>query len=383
VWNGGSGLVSNNDLTTASLSRFGLTLGDTTDRALLIAQWQNLTPGQRTTAAQKGISLPYNGFPQNQTVRQSLRAFPQYNTSVNPTAAPLGKNWYDSLQVTLTKRYSHGLTLNANYTFSKALSQSTSPDVFNRALGKNLSGADLPHQFRISAEYQTPRIGAGVPVFGKSWVSYLLSGWGLGIYAQYQSAQILERPAPGAGQPISDWLGRGPCVAGAFGPVGCAQLKKDPQTGDYMSPWAVNWTDYNGKVHAEPLDINCKCYDPAKTIVLNKDAWESVPNAQWANDYTNLRFWRGVRRPQESANLSRNFRFKEGRITLQIRAEVNNVFNRTLLPNPTTNGSTSFTTAPTLTNGVYTGGFGSFGNVTGGAGLGAARSGLLIGRFQF
>ncbi len=40
-----------------------------------------------------------------------------------------------------------------------------------------------------------------------------------------------------------------------------------------MSPYAVNWTDYDGKVHAEPLDINCHCYDPTKTQVLNPLAW--------------------------------------------------------------------------------------------------------------
>jgi hypothetical protein len=290
-----------------------------------------------------------------------------------PTAAPLGKVWYDSLQVTLTKRYSHGLTLNANYTYSKQLTLSSSPDVFNRQLGKNLGANDLPHQFRLSAEYQTPRVGPGIPVLGNRLVSYALGGWGLGIYAQYQSAGQLDRPLNGAAQPISDWLGRGP---------GDAQLKLD-SNGKPMNPWSVNWTDYSGKVHTDPIDINCKCFDPAKTLVLNPAAWESVPNGQWANSFSDIRYYRGIRRPQESANFSRNFRFaKDGRVTLQVRVEVNNVFNRMLLPNPTS-ALTSFTAPATVVGGVYTGGFGSFGNITGGTGLGAQRSGLLVGRLQF
>ncbi len=32
----------------------------------------------------------------------------------------MGKTWYDSLQAKVTKRYSHGLTLDANFTWAKA-----------------------------------------------------------------------------------------------------------------------------------------------------------------------------------------------------------------------------------------------------------------------
>src|SRR5204863_7762955 len=109
----------------------------------------------------------------------------------------------------------------------------SSPDIFNRDLGKNLSLSDLPHQVRFSAEYQTPRAPKGMPVIGNPIVSYILGGWGIGIYAQYQSAALLGRPAAGSAQPISDWLGRGP---------GGAQLKNGPD-GNPMNPYSVNWVD--------------------------------------------------------------------------------------------------------------------------------------------
>ena len=377
AWWPAANLTSFNDLSPDSLAQYGFQLGSTADRALLIAQLGNLSAAQKSTLLARGVGIPYTGYPTNQTVRQSIRPFPQYNNSINPTLAPLGKTWYDSLQITLTKRFSHGLTLNGNYTFSKSLYLMNSPDVFNPQLGKDLSPNDLPHQFRLSAEYQVPRISKGVPVMGNPILSYVLGGWGLGVYMQYQSAGILGRPAPGAAQPISDWLGRGPCIA--F--TGCAQLKVGAD-GKPMNPWAVNWTDYDGKVHSEPLDINCHCYDPAKTVVLNPAAWESVPNGQWANDYSSIRYFRGIRQPAENANLSRNFRFKEGRMALQVRVEMNNVFNRTLLPNPLS-ANQNFGANPTSTGGVYTGGFGTYGNLSGGAILGAQRSGQLIGRFTF
>lgn len=300
-------------------------------------------------------------------MRDSLRPYPQYSGTLNSTGAPLGKTWYDSLQVSVTKRLSYGLTLKANYTFSKALDAMNSPDPFNRDLAKNLSSNDIPHLFQLAADYRLPRFQRGW--LGQRIVSAIFSEWGIGWYLQYQSAAILARPASANPRPISNWLGYGP---------GGAQLKKDAN-GKYVNPFAVNWTDYNGKVHPEPLDLNCHCFDPRTTIVLNKDAWENVPDGQWAADMTGLRFYRGFRYPNESFNFSRIFRFKEGRISLMVRAEWYNVFNRLQLPQPVTTG---FTANPTQANGVYTGGFGTI-NPTAGNGVTGMRNGTLIGRLTF
>ncbi len=372
VWLPAPALASFNDLSVADLAKYGFTVGNTADRALLITQIANLTAAQKATLASKGFNLPWAAFPTNQTVRQAIREYPQFNTSINPTVAPLGKDWYDSLQLTVTKRYSHGLTVNGNYTYSKTLDLLSTPDPYNIGLGKNISAMDLPQQLRFSADYQTPRPHKGIPVIGNPIVSYLLGGWGLGVYADYQSAPLLGRPAAGSLMPVSDWLGYGP---------GGAQLKIGPN-GQPMSPYAVNWTDLSGKVHTEPLDPNCGCYDPTKTQILNPNAWVAVPDGQFGANQSSIRYFRGIRQPQESANLSRNFRFKE-HYTLQLRIEMNNIFNRLLLPQPTAAGA-NFSASPTAVNGLYTGGFGTFGNLTTGAAVpGAPRSGLFVARFQF
>jgi hypothetical protein len=371
-WSGlpaASQLATFNVTSVADLARYGFQVGNTADAALLTPLLSSLTTGQRSTLAARGVNLPYSNFPSSRTVRQMLVPFPQYSTALLPTLAPLGKTWYDSLQTTVTKRFSHGLTFNGSYTWSKTLDLMDTPDTFNRSLGKNLSNNDLPHQLRLTAEYQLPNLrNSGVPVLSNSWVSYALRDWGIGWYMQYQSANILQRPATNTTIPISQWLGRGP---------GPAQYVAGQPL------YTTNWTDYDGNVHTDELDINCHCYDPTKTIVLNRNAWQSVPDGQWANQFTSIRQFRGIRQPQENLNLSRSFRFgKDGKVMLNVRGEFQNIFNRTRLPNPSV---ATFTGNPTVqpsgaNAGLYNGGFGTVVPLSGTAN---ARTGLLIGRLTF
>ena len=70
----------------------------------------------------QGVNLrPYTGFPGSQTVLQTIKPLPQYTGNLSPVGAPVGKSWYDAIQTTFTKRFSHGLVANANYTYPKTL----------------------------------------------------------------------------------------------------------------------------------------------------------------------------------------------------------------------------------------------------------------------
>ena len=392
TWWPASGLAALNALSAADLARYNFQVGNPADSALLTPQIQNLTPGQLSQLAAKGVFLPYSNFPGNQTVRQSLYPYPQYSqgltatgTGINPVNAPLGNTWYDALQIQVTKRLSHGLSLNANYTFSKTLDLMSSPDIFNRGLGKNYSANDLPHQFRLSAEYRTPRLH-GNGILGNRITSAVLGDWAIGTYLQYQSASLLTRPTSTSATPISNYLGRGP---------GSEQLKVDPTTGKAMSPWSVDWTDLSGVHHTDPLDINCRCFDPTRTQVLNPNAWVNVPDGQWAESFTSIRSFRGFRYPTENMNLGRTFRVKE-RVTLSVRVEFANAFNRLVLPqvNSAPNSLTKVTTQTQagIYQGAITGGFGVVGGAAAGfgatapfpiAGTSGYRTGLLVGRLQF
>lgn len=333
-----------------------------------------LTTAQKTALASVGLTqfLPYSNFPQNQTVRQALLPYPQYSGAMAPLGAPDAKSWYDALQLSFTKRFSHGLTANANYTYSKNLALIGTPDPFNRNLGKTLSPYDLPHQFRLSAQYEVPRFTSGI--LSNKVLGHIVSGWGTGWYLSYQSAALVGLPTSSGGAPISNFLGYGP---------GPAQLIPG------MSPWSVNWTDLSGQHHTTPLDINCHCFDPTTTQVLNPAAFTNIPDGQFAANESSMRSFRGFRYPAENANFSRNFRIKE-RYVLQIRAEFTNIFNRVQFPIP--GGQTgainlgNFATAPTRftsgpNKGLYSGGFGTIVPETTGAVN--PRAGTLVARFTF
>jgi hypothetical protein len=221
-------------------------------------------------------------------------------------------------------------------------------------------------------------------MFQNRFVSYVMSDWGVGAYLNYQSAPIVTRPTSNGSLPISNFLGRGP---------GSAQLKKNAD-GSFMSPWSVNWVDNDGKQRTDPLDVNCGCFDPTKTIALNPAAWENIPNGQFGAQQSTLRFFRGIRLPNESANFSRNFRMGE-RVNLNVRVEFQNIFNRMLLTAGPGSAlvtvaalgqpAINFASAPTkftsgANAGLYSGGFGSF-NVVGG--LTGQRAGSFVARISF
>jgi hypothetical protein len=273
------------------------------------------------------------------------------------------------------------------YTFSKNLQWTSAPDIFNPSvytsnMGKDIVGANPPQILRISFEYQTPRYKGTLPVLSNRVVSYVLGDWALSSALYYQTAGYLGRPQSGSANAISLWLGRGGTVAGCNG-CGGAQLKRNAD-GSLMNPWSVDWTDLSGTHHTDPLDINCHCFDPNKTIVINPAAWQTIPDATWTADTSTYAFFRTQRKPSESMNFARNFRFLE-KYTFQVRIEFQNVFNRIQLPNPQlafnpANVTNTYQTAP---NGNYIAGFGTFGNLGNGGQLGTPRSGQLIGRFTF
>ena len=360
IWLNAPALSTLNVMSQQLLNQEGFTVGNLADATLERTTFANLTSAQDATLASRGLGLPYSGFPTNQTVLQGLLSFPQFN-SLTPAAAPLGDSWYDGLQVVATQRLYHGLTLNANYVYSKSLALLSSPDPYNRELGKNLSALDLPNRFRLSATYTVPTQRNGI--FTNKILSYIVSGWQTGWYLQYQSAPILALPASPTVDPISYWLGYGP---------GPAQMVPG------QSLYATTWTNNNGVVENSPLNINCGCFNPQKTDVLNPAAWSAVPPGQFAADQSSIRYYRGFRYPSENANFGRNFRLRE-KVTLQLRVDWTNIFNRLELPQPTTTG---YTAAPTQVNGAYTGGFGTV-IPTAGNGITGMRSGQVIVRISF
>ena len=348
VWWNSGGLICPNCLTPQQLAQRGLDLNNTSDRTLLAS------PISAANAAARGFFSPYAGFPQTATVAQTLRPFPQYGNLANWHWVPIGDTWYESLQLKATKRVTHGLEFGSAFTWAKQLTSGVEDDfgrgggvvvndVFNRRNQKALSSYDQPFQFVISGSYTTPRWltnGAGPKA-----VSWLARDWQIGTLLRYAS-----------GLPIAS-----------------------PSSTNSLATYLFQGTLFN-RVPGVPLftqDLNCHCFDPSKTFVLNPAAWSNPSPGQWGTAAAYYSDYRYQRRPVENLSLGRNFRIRE-RASFQVRAEFTNVFNRTEATNPT--ATNALATQTRNAAGLTTAGFGY---VNTAAVFSAPRQGQLVARFSF
>ena len=145
---------------------------------------------------------------------------------------------------------------------------------------------------------------------------------------------------------------------------------------------------FANRVPGQPLytvDLNCHCYDPNTTFVLNPNAWVDPPVGQYATGAAYYDDYRQQRRPSEAMSFGRIFRIKEG-ITLNIRADFQNIFNRTYLTNPYYSNAKS--TQRVAKDGSVISGFGYINTGLGtreqqtGHGMGP-RNGIIVVRLNF
>jgi hypothetical protein len=352
VWWNSPGLIDINALTPERLRSFNLDVNSTTDRTLLTSRLDS------AAAAGRGFKAPYAGYPLSATVAQSLRPFPQF-TSITSLFSPLGKSWYDSLQVKATKRYSSGLSFTSAFTWSKNLvlgaptnvvTGSTGGgalnDVFDRNSNKALSPFDQPFIVNTALNYTLPTLHIN------KVLSWGIRDWTIGAFVVYSSG--LPILAPAAQNNLNTLLLRN--VAGAL--------------------------SYANRVPGQPLftqDLNCHCFDPSKEFVLNPNAWADPAPGQFgvgAPYYSDYRF---ARVPNENLAFGRTFRIGERGMNFNIRAEFTNILNRTVIPTPT---STNAKATQTTANGLTTAGFGRI-NTASAPGVPTSRQGLIVGRFTF
>jgi hypothetical protein len=143
------------------------------------------------------------------------------------------------------------------------------------------------------------------------------------------------------------------------------------------------------RVPGQPLflvpSLNCSCFDPGATFVLNPKAWSDPPDGQWGNGPAFYNDYRNRRAPDEEMSLGRMFRIRE-KMALQVRVEFFNVFNR--LVYPALSGNNPATTSTVGANGLTTGGFGYYNiaaaaNVQTGGIIPTSRNGQIVARFEF
>ncbi|MEK6321815.1 MAG: TonB-dependent receptor [Acidobacteriota bacterium] len=166
----------------------------------LANQLSNLSTSTTFQANRVLAGLPANLFIANPTL-----------IGTNPNGGAIlatnsGSSTYSALQVELRRRFSQGLTMNANYTWSHALtnqftaSGALQPHTLrNVGMDKGPSPWDVRHAFKLSYTYDLP-FGAGHKLDYKgpgNVVGKLLEGWASDGIIRYTSGRVFGAPTSG------------------------------------------------------------------------------------------------------------------------------------------------------------------------------------------
>ncbi len=128
---------------------------------------------------------------------QVCRPFPQF-TNVSIQSPTLGVANYYAGMVRIEKRYSHGLNIGANYTYSKFLDNTDEAgatvgsnngpysNYYNRRADYGPSANDIRHNFILNWVYELP-FGSGKRWLADSPLRYVVGGWSLGGVASVRS----------------------------------------------------------------------------------------------------------------------------------------------------------------------------------------------------
>jgi hypothetical protein len=152
-----------------------------------------------TTAANPFFGLQTTtGTAANTTPAQLLSRFPEFPVGDSASGwnggggiieqnASVGSSYFNSLNVRLQKRTSHGLNFTFNYIFSKLIERVTWLNDSDPAPEKRISSIDHPHRFVAAISYELP-VGRNKLVNLQSrWIDSILGGWQLNAVYTYQT----------------------------------------------------------------------------------------------------------------------------------------------------------------------------------------------------
>jgi len=257
------------------------------------------------------IANPYYGFinvaPFNSpTIARSqlLRQYSQF-TSVLPLFLSGGNTQYDALQLRATKKVSHGLQVQASYTWARNFDNGTNhQDSFNPMADFAISSQDIRNRFVASYIYDLP-FGRGRH-FGGSispWQDMFIGGWAVNGITTLQGGTPLQISANN--------------VSGLNNPT------------EYG-----NWDGQNATLHT---DIHSRLNKSFDTSHFSQPKAFTLGNAP-----AYLNSLRGPGLNSTDLSLFKDFGATE-RVKVQFRAEAFNVLNHVQFSNPNTSvTSTSF-----------------------------------------
>ena len=297
---------------------------------LLTKPLADVTAAERAYATSVGFPLPANpdavfpGF--GGTVAQALKPFPQYGIIKNVLESN-GQIWYNALQAKVGRRFSQGMQFDVSYTFSKLLSTG-SEDLYGGSpvnqpqspyeRPKFVSPNSTPHVFVLNYILELP-FGRGKRFLNNGgFVDRLVGGWQFGGIHRYQT-----------GLPLVVTSSRNSGFLNTVGFAGFrgAQLRTN-LTGQPIltgnSEGGLIFQLVNGAAFAQPPNFEA----PPTSDVTNPAyrAYYADPSRFFGTaspvlDQYVLPYF------SENVSLMKRTRITET-VTLELRGEVFNVFNR-------------------------------------------------------
>lgn len=261
-------------------------------------------------------------FPLDNLIASTGEFFGGFVTSFEP----VGNSQYDSGSISLTSRNFKGLGFTAAYTFSKTISDTDnelftslvnprrSEDIFDLRRERSLSTFDIPHRFVIAANYEPS-------FFNENRVFKAI--FGDFVFAPIFQTQSGQPITPLAGvdanldfdsagdRAILNLNGIAGTGSGVF-PVGANGQRltiNDPVTGAFIRFAPLG----------DPRTVGYVAFNP------NAQYIQTGPGARSTAGRNTLRT-RGFNRTDLTA--LKNFRFGEERYTIQVGAEIFNLFNQ-------------------------------------------------------
>jgi hypothetical protein len=181
--------------------------------------------GNKGTFLQLGISENPAIYRPGATVgnTQDRRVYPGFGPVTRNDGS--GNSSYHSLQWNVEKRFGHGYSILANYTWSTNIDDLSTANPFNRAISRGRTGFDVPHNFKFSNLWDIPN----APVSGVA--AKILHGWQLNAILVKQSGfpytvtSGVDNSFSGVGSDRADYIG------------GNAELSGDRPKQDKLLQW--------------------------------------------------------------------------------------------------------------------------------------------------
>ena len=122
------------------------------------------------------------------------RPYPQF-WDIQEIGANIGKDWYNALQVSYAHRYSHGLTFNTSYTWSKQIEQWGWMDQYQNIPQRSPYYLEHPQVFKVFGSYDLPFGRDRMFTLGGNRIAdFFLGGWVVAPSVNIQTGEPAALP---------------------------------------------------------------------------------------------------------------------------------------------------------------------------------------------